>query len=383
VGNHPGLPGLKNPPKNPCVEYGIKKLYFVDLILPHRFFESLLPRLARADLGLTIFYEVKSNLTYHQIELLASAGVRLLQPGIESLSTPILRLMRKGVTGFQNLRLLKWAAELGVDVAWNLLYDFPGEDKGEYTQMAALVPLISHLQPPHAGCRRVRIDRFSPLFSDKDRFGHKSLSPYPAYETVFGLPPERLGKLAYYFEPMAADRDETCREAHQELIEAVDGWIGALGQSSFSILTRGDRFLVFDRRSGTEPRDLELQDLDRAVYAACEEGATVRSLTEATVATERQVVKVLERFVRDRLVVPLDGHFLGLAVRMDRWVPAGTAEALLGPVCNAIHRARMLALQKPEPAARDRLPFVEMLDHRHFPTNARLDRVLEKGGSHA
>ena len=54
-----------------------------------------------------------------------------------------------------------------------------------------------------------------------------------------------------------------------------------------------------------------------------------------------------------------------------------------GPVCNAIHRARMLALQKPEPAARDRLPFVEMLDHRHFPTNARLDRVLEKGGSHA
>ena len=43
----------------------------------------------------------------------------------------------------------------------------------------------------------------------------------------------------------------------------------------------------------------------------------------------------------------------------------------------------MLALQKPEPAARDRLPFVEMLDHRHFPTNARLDRVLEKGGSHA
>ena len=137
----------KNPPKNPCVEYGIKKLYFVDLILPHRFFESLLPRLARADLGLTIFYEVKSNLTYHQIELLASAGVRLLQPGIESLSTPILRLIRKGVTGFQNLRLLKWAAELGVDVVWNLLYNFTGEDKGEYTQMAALVPLTSHCNP--------------------------------------------------------------------------------------------------------------------------------------------------------------------------------------------------------------------------------------------
>ena len=177
-----------------CATTGTLPRRATGVILPHRFFESLLPRLARADLGLTIFYEVKSNLTYHQIELLASAGVRLLQPGIESLSTPILRLMRKGVTGFQNLRLLKWAAELGVDVAWNLLYDFPGEDKGEYTQMAALVPLISHLQPPHAGCRRVRIDRFSPLFSDKDRFGHKSLSPYPAYETVFGLPPERLSR---------------------------------------------------------------------------------------------------------------------------------------------------------------------------------------------
>ena len=35
--------------------------------------------------------------------------------------------MRKGVTALQNLRLLKWCAEIGITPAWNLLYGFPGE----------------------------------------------------------------------------------------------------------------------------------------------------------------------------------------------------------------------------------------------------------------
>ena len=66
--------------------------------------------------------------------------MNFLQPGIESLSTPILLLMRKGVTAFQNVRLLKWCAEYGIHVFWNVIYGFWGELPEEYARLARLTP---------------------------------------------------------------------------------------------------------------------------------------------------------------------------------------------------------------------------------------------------
>jgi ribosomal peptide maturation radical SAM protein 1 len=88
----------------------------VDNILDLRYFQEVLPRLRDAGHNLRLFYEVKANLTRAQVRLLRAAGVGRIQPGLESLSSPILKSMRKGVTAFQNVRLLKWCAEYGVQV---------------------------------------------------------------------------------------------------------------------------------------------------------------------------------------------------------------------------------------------------------------------------
>ena len=50
-----------------------------------------------------------------------------VQPGIESLATPTLKLMRKGTTAFNNIRFLADCAVEGVKPVWNLLVGFPGE----------------------------------------------------------------------------------------------------------------------------------------------------------------------------------------------------------------------------------------------------------------
>ena len=62
-----------------------------DNILPLSYFDNLLPRLAEESFDLAIFYEVKANMTRSQVALLRSAGVRTIQPGIESLSSSVLR----------------------------------------------------------------------------------------------------------------------------------------------------------------------------------------------------------------------------------------------------------------------------------------------------
>ena len=111
--------------------YGVLDFVAVDDIIDLRHINELFPLLRGSGSDLSFFYETKANLTKDQLRAFAAAGVRAIQPGIESLSTPILRLMRKGVTGLQNLRLLKWCAEIGIKPSWNLLYGFPGEPPEE------------------------------------------------------------------------------------------------------------------------------------------------------------------------------------------------------------------------------------------------------------
>jgi hypothetical protein len=53
-----------------------------------------------------MFYEVKANLTREHLRLMSRAGVTLCQPGLESLSSHVLHLMRKGVRAAQNVNVL-------------------------------------------------------------------------------------------------------------------------------------------------------------------------------------------------------------------------------------------------------------------------------------
>ena len=99
----------------------------VDNVLDIAYLKDLFPVLAATEAGYEIFYEVKANLSREQLRLMAKAGVTHIQPGIESLSSNVLRLMRKGVRAVQNVNLLRWSQYYGIRVSWNLIWGFPGE----------------------------------------------------------------------------------------------------------------------------------------------------------------------------------------------------------------------------------------------------------------
>src|SRR5262245_43831730 len=61
----------------------------VDNIIEMGYFNSLLPALAESGYDLRIHYEVKANLRRHQLRALYDAGIVLVQPGIESLSSHV------------------------------------------------------------------------------------------------------------------------------------------------------------------------------------------------------------------------------------------------------------------------------------------------------
>jgi ribosomal peptide maturation radical SAM protein 1 len=225
-----------------------------DNILDMSYLRSLFPELVKQARRYHLFYETKSNLRKEQVELLAAAGVSVLQPGIESFSTDILKLMAKGTSRLQNIQLLKWCYELGVRVTWNLLYGFPGEDPHEYQEMADLLPSLFHLSPP-SGCSKVRLDRFGPYWKSPETYGLHNLRPYWSYDfALAGVPPAERARLAYFFEYEYGDGSNPYDYA-RPTAERVAEWRRAA--------TGTQRVKLELHRSGSGPRVVDTRPCSR------------------------------------------------------------------------------------------------------------------------
>ncbi len=179
--------------------HGVGALQFADNILAMDYFDELLPFWAGQPEGPHKFFEIKSNLKRRHVGLLRAAKVTRVQAGVESLLDGTLKLMRKGVSGAQNVALLRWCTEFGIHPSWNLLYGFPGEDLAGYAELRARMEMLVHLGPPVA-CAPIRMDRFSPNYTRWREHGFTGMEPMPAYRHVFPFPEDTLRELAYFFQ---------------------------------------------------------------------------------------------------------------------------------------------------------------------------------------
>jgi ribosomal peptide maturation radical SAM protein 1 len=192
----------------------------VDNILDMGYFKELFPRLIDSAADYEIFYELKANLTRAQLKLLSQAGVTRIQPGLESLSSRVLELMRKGVRAAQNVNLLRWAQYYHIDVSWNLIWGFPGESAQDYAEQADVVPHLVHLRPP-ANAGRIWMERFSPLYETSETVGLRFRTAERSYRYVYPRHID-LDRIAYFFE---YEFESTLPDsAYEPLRAAVAAW---------------------------------------------------------------------------------------------------------------------------------------------------------------
>jgi ribosomal peptide maturation radical SAM protein 1 len=300
----------------------IKRITLADNILDMHFFREVIPRMIETNLDLTFWYEVKANLNKEQLLLLKQAGIDSIQPGIESLDTSILKLMRKGCTLTQNVQLLKWAHEVGIYVDWNLISGFPGEDEIAYERMAALVPVLSHLQPPTSkGISHLRLDRFSQYHRDPESFGMTNVRPVDAYRFVYPFPDESLTRMAYYFDYDYAD-ERNPRKYAKALDDAIVGWHEHRGRSTLMAMHSDERLTLYDSRPNYQQREIILEGFAREIYEFCDEGkplaVILRHLEELGKSQPQEtVLALLDEWVESGLMLDADNRYLSLAISMD------------------------------------------------------------------
>ena len=292
----------------------------VDNILDLKYLNTVFPQIIERGLDYSFHYETKVNLKRNQLETLRNAGVKNLQPGIESLSTPILKLMKKGCTALQNIEFLKWCNELGIRVSWNLLYGFPGEDSAEYSKILRLMPSLHHLQAPDY-CARVRPDRFSPYFTRPHEFGLQGVNPDRSYNYVYPLAPEAVRQIAYFFEFDQSVTDALTPYA-EALVQAAQEWQQRPVACQLIVTSSDAGVLIEDDRAPGAPQRFVLPEVEGHLYLFCDEARSFTAIADyvATLPAGRDVTqqalqKMLDWFLERRLMAAEGVSYLSLATR--------------------------------------------------------------------
>lgn len=305
-------------------KHGLKRIDCVDNILDTRYINTVFPKLRDSGLGIELFYEVKANLRYDQLETLYEGGLRAIQPGIESLSNEVLRLMRKGCTGLQNIQLLRWCQELGIEVAWNVLAGFPGESPSEYLKQAELVPLLTHLQGP-ASCVPIRLDRFSPFFMKPEELGIKRLRPKPGYYYSYPLGRTELQRLAYFFD-FDYDDDRDVSSYLGELQDEIAKWWNARAVEDPQQLPHldarwsADAITLTDTRAAAVQENHRLEGLAARIYWQCDSAQSFANLQRkfGPNVADSAIQSVLADCQAAKIMAEMDGQYLSLAVFRNR-----------------------------------------------------------------
>lgn len=308
--------------------YNSTRIEAVDNILAIDYFDEALPQLAAREDKLSLFFEVKANLKRHEVQKLADAGVRWIQPGVESLDSRVLKLIAKGTTAAHNVQLLKWCRQYGVRLSWNMLWGFPKEQDDWYAGMAEWLPALHHLQPGYPV--RLRIHRYSPYFQKPEAYGLK-LKPATPFRHVYPLAESELFDLVYCFEDanesdggrgMAGRGAETWPGLHRAL-RAIGEWLRAWNTPKLPMLQMRDDagvLVVEDSRAVAMAPEYRFSGVEKRLLLAADDGAPETRTRERLLGEgipAGAIDEALATLVERKLVLRLDGRLVGIAL----WQP--------------------------------------------------------------
>ncbi|WP_299656274.1 RiPP maturation radical SAM C-methyltransferase [uncultured Jannaschia sp.] len=302
--------------------YGDAAYRFSDYILPQTYFKTLMPELSGIDPKFRLKCEIKANQSGQRMTEMAKAGFFEVQPGIESFSTNVLKLMDKGVSGIQNVALLKYGFLERVIVHYNFLYGIPGETLSDYEEMVERLPLLYHFTPPVSRTEAI-ITRFAPMHENASAFGCRDKPVHHAsYDVLFSEDIlEQSGFLlddyAYYFERYF-DFTPEMAAVYGKVVRQINHW-KKLHRERSVLLTvddLGDRLEVTDTRH-LGPRTYTLPNLESRVYRLCDEKpVTIEAIVASAETFDADPLAVRDALARlegERLLWREGSQIFGLA----------------------------------------------------------------------
>ncbi len=182
--------------------------------------------------------------------------------------------------------------------------------------MVPVIGAVTHLDAPQ-GVGAIRLDRFSPNFVSAVELGLCNVRPDRSYDQIYGLSPDELTDIAYYFEHDYVD-GRTPRSYLTGVEAATDQWYIDAAGPGLVYVEHDDRLAVWDFRAAATRRLTILAGPERELYLFCDRHRSRTAvLTHAAEhgLSPAAAADTLDRWTAGRLMVSIDDRYLSVAVR--------------------------------------------------------------------
>jgi magnesium-protoporphyrin IX monomethyl ester (oxidative) cyclase len=298
------------------LKYSNRVSYFVvcDNVVPPSYFKEVFPYLDTPEKAF-IKYETRTNITAAEIQALCDAGIRCVQPGVEALSMESLKLMRKGVSAFINIRFLKDCIRYNLFAEWNILLFSPGESDDVYRKYEMDIPRLAHLQPP-VDVFPIEFVRDSFYFEAAQEFGLE-LEPHESLAYIYPFDKEVLEGLCFCFSDSNADTDKInywLERLGGMVREWRDRWSAKPERRPRLILWRDKHTaVIYDSRFGEE-ESYRISDTAESLLKVLENPMTAEDAAHRIWIGESAARDEIEILKERNLLFEEDGMYLSLAV---------------------------------------------------------------------
>jgi hypothetical protein len=269
--------------------------------------------LVQAGIRQHMFMELRANHPERFWTVLALAGLRSVQVGVEALSPPLLKAMGKGTRVIDGLAAHKYLSELAIWPTNHLITHHPASTLADIRETRRILEQVPHWYPFRP--TDFVLEAGSPLYeglSENERAGLKSTRcvRLPSGAARYGLEysfevPERLNPGREVMRAWSAFTRRYAREIAR--YEA--------GHPRLDVArVAADTLRITDTRHG-KARLHEFSGDAARIYDACHAGLTLAEIAQATGLSPDTISASLATFLRSKLVLRVEGHYLSVAVR--------------------------------------------------------------------
>jgi len=259
----------------------------------------------------SVFYESRTHLDRSTLVDMYRYGIRVVQFGIESLTDELLRILNKGTSALQNVRLLKWCREIGIYAKWNIIVDIPNDRNEQYIEQVKTIQLIHHLSPPNVS--RLLLYRFSPLFERPQEYAIDNIRPMPEYRQLFpDFTDDDLYNAAYFFK-----YDSNCSASQKhinDLISGIHKWKRAFPKSILGYVDDGDEVRIIMARGGRSTV-FSIKNKARELFLQAENISPIGDLLERA-GDEATGIEIIDDLLKRGLILAMNGKILSLPLNL-------------------------------------------------------------------
>jgi len=304
-------------------KYKVLNFHLIGNTLPKNNYKNLLEEIKKIGKDFSFFVEARSgDLKSSDYKLLKDAGFVAMQTGIEAFSQNYLNKMNKGVRVIDNIASLKFCNENGIKNEYNLIYQYPNEDKIDFEESKKnIMKIMQFIDPPQLNNLLVGFGSY--IFDNYSKFNIKKLDFTDIDQIMF--PPELLDK-GFIFYYSFIKRKETKENNWQEII---DLWIeynkksyndcltkNTFNFSKFYFVDGGNFIKIYDKRDYENTRIFVLDELEREIFLSCLDIISHQELEEKfSDVPDYKITAILRTLENNNIIFKEEDYYLSLPLQ--------------------------------------------------------------------